>query len=255
MARMVVFGHPMILGDLWYLWVELSEATDLNKKVQKRITCFAQSYSPNQVKRRHRSLDVLCMWWRIILKKQKCGGMWQEQPVDSSADLGNPYGNSEGNPELTWVSNWTFTTSWGSSWPTISTTSYDIFTLSEPWAVPSRHSALEKAESILVLSPTLAAEQPWPCFENRETPATVARQCGPWARRGKILSPSAHCRICLSFLWTPPQGYNVFRAAQAAGPQKDLAASEGSGWSPVACEGFHTNLNIPSPLPITLAVS
>ena len=24
-----------------------------------------------------------------------------------------------------------------------------------------------------------------------------------------------------------------------------------SGWSPIGCEGFHTNLNIPSPLPTT----
>ena len=215
MARMVVFGHPMILGDLWYLWVELSEATDLNKKVQKRITCFAQSYSPNQVKRRHRSLDVLCMWWRIILKKQKCGGMWQEQPVDSSADLGNPYGNSEGNPELTWVSNWTFTTSWGSSWPTISTTSYDIFTLSEPWAVPSRHSALEKAESILVLSPTLAAEQPWPCFENRETPATVAQ---PQWRVSAALGQEEE----KSWVHLPTAGY-VFRFCEL--PPRDIMCS------------------------------
>ena len=25
-----------------------------------------------------------------------------------------------------------------------------------------------------------------------------------------------------------------------------------SGWTPIGCEGFHTNLNIPSPLPTTL---
>ena len=82
----------------------------------------------------------------------------------------------------------------------IKLTPYDIFIWSDPWAIPFRHVALKKAESILSLCPTAAAKQPWPCFENRETPATVAHQCGPWARRGKILSPSCCPLPDMSFI-------------------------------------------------------
>ena len=57
------------------------------------------------------------------------------------------------------------------------------------------------------------------------------------------------------FQTKPPSSYHMSGGQNYLLLAMDMAKVGGPWWSTIRCEGFHTTLNIPSPLPTTLVSS